>query len=68
MGGEVVIITSDPDALPEPHPDDLVTKAARALKPKVSVSQIGFKYSDDATPRQIADAVYNVLENAKRLA
>lgn len=68
MGGEVIIIAQDPDAVPAPHPDDLANKSAQAPKSKVSVTQIGFKYSDDATPRQIAEAVYRALETAKNLA
>ncbi len=64
MGGEVIIITSDPDVTTPVDPNQVNAPKA---KQKVSVSQIGFKFSDDATPRQIADAVYSVLESAKRL-
>ena len=64
MGGEVIIIGQDPDVT---TPVDPNTTNAPKSKQMFSVTQFGLKYTDNATPRQIAEAVFQVLDAAKKL-
>lgn len=61
MGGEVIIITADPDARADPDEN-------RSDRPKVQVSALQLFYSDQAAPSDVASAVHQALTLARDVA
>lgn len=58
MGGEVIIITQDPDLRDSPNPQPI---------PKLQVSEIKLLYSDYASPAEVSAAVHQVLQAAQNI-
>lgn len=66
MGGEVIIISQDPDVR-TPDPDTSLQLHTAPKHPRCQVTQTTIKFSDEATTEDITRAVRQVLNTAEAM-
>lgn len=61
MGGEVIIIAQDPDVVLDPPGTPIGARSQRLPVPKIQVTQVSLKFTDHASPDEVALAVRQAL-------